>query len=172
MERIYLDNAATTSLGAEVLNSMMPVMTDVFGNTSSVHSFGRDAARLVDESRDIIANSINAKSNEIYFTASGCEANTWAMIGIANANRSHGNHIITSKIEHPSIMEACKYLEKNGFSVTYLDVDQNGFIRFVDPHRYEVPPQRTTAAGPPAPAPPVHPPAERTGPPPGYSGWG
>lgn len=132
MERIYLDNAATTSLGAEVLNSMMPVMTDVFGNTSSVHSFGRDAARLVDESRDIIANSINAKSNEIYFTASGCEANTWAMIGIANANRSHGNHIITSKIEHPSIMEACKYLEKNGFSVTYLDVDQNGFIRFVD----------------------------------------
>lgn len=132
MDRIYLDNAATTSLSAEVLNSMMPVMADVFGNTSSVHSFGRDAARLVDESRDIIANSINAKSNEIYFTASGCEANTWAMIGIANANRSHGNHIITSKIEHPSIMEACKYLEKNGFSVTYLDVDQNGFIRFVD----------------------------------------
>lgn len=132
MERIYLDNAATTSLSAEVLNSMMPAMTEVFGNTSSVHSFGRDAAGLVDESRDIIANSINAKSNEIYFTASGCEANTWAMIGIANANRSHGNHIITSKIEHPSIMEACKYLEKNGFSVTYLDVDQNGFIRFVD----------------------------------------
>lgn len=130
MERIYLDNASTTSLSAEVLNAMMPVLTDNFGNSSSIHSFGRDAANLIDHSRDIIADSINAKSNEIYFTASGSEANSWAIIGLANANRLHGNHIITSKIEHPSVLEACKYLENNGFKVTYLDVDHNGFVNF------------------------------------------
>lgn len=131
-ERIYLDNAATTNLSAEVLNAMMPVLTDVHGNASSLHSFGRDASRLVDESRDIIAETINAKSNEIYFTASGSEANSWAIVGIANANRNKGNHIITSKIEHPSVLEACKYLEKNGFVVSYLDVDSHGFINFAE----------------------------------------
>ncbi len=131
-ERIYLDNAATTNLSAEVLNSMIDVMTNTYGNSSSIHSFGRDAAALVDQSRDIIAESINAKSNEIYFTASGSEANTWAIIGIANANRVHGNHIITSKIEHPSVLEACKYLEENGFEVTYLNVDSHGFINFAE----------------------------------------
>ncbi len=132
MERIYLDNASTTQLGAEVLNAMMPVFTDTFGNSSSVHSFGREVSNLIDESRDIIAESINAKSNEIYFTSSGSEANSWAIIGIANANRSRGNHIITSKIEHQSTLEACRYLERNGFKVTYLDVDSNGYIKFAD----------------------------------------
>lgn len=132
MEKIYLDNAATTSLSAEVLNAMMPVLTDKYGNSSSIHSFGREASNLIDQSRDIIADSINAKSNEIYFTSSGSEANSWAIIGIANANRAHGNHIITSKIEHPSVLEACRYLENNGFKVTYLDVDKNGFVNFAD----------------------------------------
>ncbi len=132
MEKIYLDNASTTVLSAEVLNAMMPAMTEVYGNSASLHFFGRDAAALVDESRDKIAESINAKSNEIYFTSSGSEANTWAIIGIAMANRARGNHIITTKIEHQSTLEACKYLERNGFKVTYLDVDQNGFIRFTD----------------------------------------
>lgn len=132
MEKIYLDNASTTVLSAEVLNAMMPAMTEVYGNSASLHSFGRDAAALVDENRDKIAESINAKSNEIYFTSSGSEANTWAIIGIAMANRARGNHIITTKIEHQSTLEACKYLERNGFKVTYLDVDQNGFIRFTD----------------------------------------
>ncbi len=136
MNRIYLDNASTTTLSAEVLNAMMPVLTDTFGNTSSIHSFGRDAASLVDASRDTIANTINAKSNEIYFTSSGSEANSMAIIGIAMANRTHGNHIITSKIEHPSVLNACKYLEQNGYDVTYLDVDKNGFIRFADLIRY------------------------------------
>lgn len=131
-ERIYLDNAATTNLGAEVLNAMLPVLTSEYGNASSIHSFGRSAARLVDESRDIIANTINAKSNEIYFTSSGSEANSWALTGIAEANRTKGNHIITSKIEHPSILEECKHLENNGFEVTYLDVDHNGFVNFVE----------------------------------------
>ena len=131
-ERIYLDNAATTNLGAEALNAMLPVLTSEYGNASSIHSFGRSAAKLVDESREIIANTINAKPNEIYFTSSGSEANSWALTGIAEANRAKGNHIITSKIEHPSVMEECKHLENNGFEVTYLDVDHNGFVNFVE----------------------------------------
>jgi len=130
MEKIYLDNAATTNLSAEVLNEMLPVLTNEFGNSSSIHSFGRNASSLVDNARDIIAETINAKSNEIYFTASGSEANSWALVGIANANRSKGNHIIVSSIEHPSIIEACKFLEREGFEVTYLPVDRNGFIQF------------------------------------------
>lgn len=132
MEKIYFDNAATTTLSAEVLNAMTPVLTSQYGNANSIHSFGREAANLVDNARDRIAETINAKSNEIYFTSSGSEANTWALVGIANANRSRGNHIITSKIEHPSVLEACKYLEKNGYEVTYLNVDKNGFIDFAD----------------------------------------
>lgn len=131
-ERIYLDNAATTNLSAEVLNAMMPVFTGEYGNSSSIHSLGADAAKIIDQSREIIAESINSKSNEIYFTSSGSEANSWAIIGIANANRNRGNHIITSKIEHPSVLGACEYLEKNGYDVTYLDVDKNGFINFAD----------------------------------------
>ncbi|MBE5741365.1 MAG: cysteine desulfurase [Clostridiales bacterium] len=132
IEKIYLDNAATTNLSAEVLNAMLPVMTNTFGNASSLHSFGREASRLIDESRDTIADSIGAKSSEIYFTSSGSEANTWALIGIADANRNRGNHIIVSKIEHPSIMEACKYLQNNGYEVSYLDVDSHGFINFAE----------------------------------------
>ncbi len=132
MEKIYLDNSATTPLSAEVLNAMIPVLTGVYGNPASIHSFGREASSLLDEARDTIAKTINAHSNEIYFTASGSEANSWAIVGLANANHSRGNHIITSKIEHPSVLEACKYLERNGFEVTYLDVDSNGFIRFAD----------------------------------------
>ena len=130
MERIYLDSASTTNLSAEVLNAMMPALTSTFGDVSSNHTFGAEASAVVNESRATIAETINAKANEIYFTASGSEANTWAIIGIANANRSKGNHIITSKIEHPSVIKACQYLENNGYEVTYLDVDSNGFINF------------------------------------------
>ncbi len=132
MEKIYLDNASTTMIGAEPLNAMISVLNNVHGNPSSIHSFGREASELVDNSRDLIAKTMNAKSNEIYFTSSGSEANTMAIVGIATANRNRGNHIITSKIEHPSVLNACKYLEKNGYEVTYLDVDKNGFIRFAD----------------------------------------
>lgn len=132
MEKIYFDNAATTSIGAEPLNAMMQVLTDVQGNSASLHAFGREAAQLVDSSRDLIASTINAKSNEIYFTSGGCEANSMAIVGLAMANRNRGNHIITSKIEHPSVLNACKFLEKSGYEVTYLDVDKNGFIRFAD----------------------------------------
>ena len=131
-EKIYLDNASTTNLSAEVLNAMLPVLTNTFGNSSSMHSFGRDASNLIDNARDLIAETINAKSNEIYFTSSGSEANSWAIVGIAKANRNKGNHIIVSNIEHTSILEACKYLEKDGFEVTYLPVDSHGFIKFAD----------------------------------------
>lgn len=131
-ENIYLDSAATTSLSAEVLNAMMPVFTNNYGNSASLHSVGREAVNIIDRSREIIAETINAKSDEIYFTSSGSEANSWAIIGIANANRMKGNHIITTKIEHPSVLESCKYLENNGFDVTYLNVDSNGFINFAE----------------------------------------
>lgn len=132
MEKIYLDNASTTNLSAEVLNAMLPVMTNNFGNSQSMHSFGQEASKLVESARETIAESINAKSNEIYFTSSGSEANSWALVGIANANRNKGNHIIVSKIEHSSVMEACKFLENDGFVVTYLDVDSHGFINFAE----------------------------------------
>lgn len=131
-EKIYLDNASTTTLGAEVVNAMLPIMTSNFGNASSLHSFGREASNVVDQARDTMAEAINANSNEIYFTASGSEANSWAIVGLAIANRNKGNHIITSKIEHPSVIEACKYLENNGFMITYLDVDKNGFVNFAE----------------------------------------
>ena len=125
-------DAATTNLGAEALNAMLPILTSEYGNASSIHSFGRSASKLVAESRETIANTINAKANEIYFTSSGSEANSWAITGIAEANRIKGNHIITSKIEHPSVLEECKHLENNGYEVTYLDVDRNGFVNFVE----------------------------------------
>ena len=131
-EKIYLDNASTTNLGAEVANAMIPVMTSVFGNASSNHSFGAEAMSYVENSRETIAETINSRADEIYFTASGSEANSMAIVGIANANRNKGNHIIVSKIEHSSILEACNYLEHEGFEVTYLDVDRNGFIKFTD----------------------------------------
>lgn len=131
-EKIYLDNAAATNLSAEVLNEMLPVLTNAFGNSSSMHSFGRDASNLVEQSRSVIAETINARTSEIYFTSSGSEANSWAIVGIANANRNKGNHIIVSSIEHSSIMEACKHLEKEGFEITYLDVDKNGFVKFTE----------------------------------------
>lgn len=131
-ERIYFDYAATTNLGAEVLNEMMPVMNNVFGNSASIHSFGRESLNLIENARETIAESINANPNEIYFTSGGSEANSWAIVGLANANRNKGNHIIVSSIEHSSVLEACRYLQNNGFEVTYLDVDRNGFINFAE----------------------------------------
>lgn len=131
-KEIYLDNASTTKISGEVLNAMMPVLTDCYGNSNSVHTVGRKANKFLDESRDTIAKSLNVKSSEIYFTSGGTEANNWAIIGLATANRAKGNHIITSKIEHHSILDACEFLEQNGFRVTYLDVDRYGFINFAE----------------------------------------
>ena len=131
-KEIYFDNASTTKISGEVLNAMMPVLTECYGNSSSVHAMGRRANKYLDESRDQIAKSLNVKPTEIYFTSGGTEANNWAIIGLALANRRKGNHIITSKIEHHSVLDACKQLEANGCRVTYLDVDQYGFINFAE----------------------------------------
>ncbi len=128
MNRIYLDNAATTKLHEEVLNEMMPYLTDNFGNASSVHSFGRDARLGIDKARDRIAKALGASSAEIYFTSGGTEADNWALKGIAEAYSAKGKHIITSAIEHHAVLHTCAYLEKRGFRVTYLPVDEKGKI--------------------------------------------
>ena len=128
MERVYLDNASTTKISGEVLNEMLPVFADTFGNASSLHSFGRDSMALVDNARDRIARTINATRGEIYFTSSGTEANNWAIIGLAKALENKGRHIITSKIEHPSLLSACKKLEEMGFRVSYLNVSESGLV--------------------------------------------
>ncbi|MBO5102975.1 MAG: aminotransferase class V-fold PLP-dependent enzyme, partial [Clostridia bacterium] len=118
MNKIYLDNAATTPLSSEVLAEMMPVLTTDFGNPNSLHSFGREAKQYVDIARGRVANALGCEENEVYFTSGATESNNWAITGLAKAYRHKGNHIITSKIEHASILETCKKLEREGYRVT------------------------------------------------------
>ncbi len=128
-KRIYLDHAATTPLDREVLEAMNPYFSDKFGNASSLHSFGREARKDMEEARKKISNIINARPNEIIFTSGGTESNNLAIKGIAYANKSKGNHIITTKIEHHAIEEPCKWMEKElGFKITYLGVNKDGLI--------------------------------------------
>ena len=124
----YFDNAATTKIKPEVLNEMMPYLTEEYGNPSSLYSIGRSAKRAVERARTQVANLINANRNEIYFTGCGTESDNTALKGIAYGYKDKGNHIITSKIEHNAILESCKMLEKNGFKITYLNVDKDGII--------------------------------------------
>ncbi|MBP3284063.1 MAG: cysteine desulfurase NifS [Clostridia bacterium] len=130
MERnVYLDHAATTYVKKEVLEEMMPYFTQSFGNPSSIYKLGQENRKAVDLAKERIAKAIGATPSEIYFTAGGCEADNWVIKGIASANQKKGNHIITTSIEHPAIMNSCKYLEKHGFEVTYLGVDEDGKVR-------------------------------------------
>lgn len=129
---LYLDNAATTKTAPEVLEAMLPYFTEKFGNPSSVYTFAAGNKEVVDVQRDRIAATLGAKSNEIYFTAGGSEADNWALKATAEAYRDKGNHIITTKIEHHAILHTAQYLEKNGYEVTYLDVDEDGKVRLED----------------------------------------
>ncbi|MCG3085940.1 cysteine desulfurase [Anoxybacillus sp. LAT_35] len=128
MERIYLDHAATSPVHPQVVEAMIPYMTTYFGNPSSIHSFGRETRRALDEARETIARTIGAKANEIIFTSGGTEADNLAIIGVAMANRERGRHIITTSVEHHAVLNTCKYLQKQGFDVTYLPVDEHGII--------------------------------------------
>ena len=128
MDRIYLDNAATTAVSPEVLETMLPYFTEIYGNPSSIHSTGRDARRAVDAARRQVAQAIGAQPTEIYFTAGGSESDNWAIKGTAFAKRAKGNHIITTAIEHHAVLHACQWLEKQGFQVTYLPVDGEGRV--------------------------------------------
>lgn len=126
---IYLDHAATTKVDPRVLQEMLPYFTDNFGNPSAFYSIAREAKNVVEESREVIAKAINADPAEIYFTAGGTESDNWALISTAEAYASKGKHIITSTIEHHAILHTCKYLEKKGYEVTYVDVDEDGIIK-------------------------------------------
>ncbi len=127
-KKIYLDSGATTVVDPKVLQKMMPYFTERYGNASSMHSYGHQAKEAVQEARHVIAGSLNARDDEIIFTSGGTESGNFAVKGIAFANKKKGNHIITTKIEHKCILNACRWLEGQGFKVTYLGVDSNGFV--------------------------------------------
>lgn len=125
---VYLDHSATTPVKPAVLEAMLPYFTEQFGNASSIHQFGRPNKAKIAEARETLAKTLNAKTEELYFTAGGTESDNWALKSVAEAYRSKGNHIITTKIEHHAILHTAEYLEKNGCTVTYLDVDSDGLI--------------------------------------------
>ena len=125
---IYFDHAATTPLAKEVLDKMLPYLTDVYGNANSQHVFGRQAVQGVDEARDTIAKLINCKPSELYFTSGGTEADNWALRGVAHAFKEKGKHLIISPIEHAAMLVTAKALEKEGFSVDFMKVDKDGFV--------------------------------------------
>lgn len=129
---IYMDNAATTQVYPEVFEAMKPYFTEFYGNPSSIYSFAGNSKKAVEDSRKTIADFLGAKTEEIYFTGGGSESDNWALKATADAYGNKGKHIITSKIEHHAILHTCEYLEKKGFEVTYLDVDENGFVNPAD----------------------------------------
>lgn len=128
MERIYLDHAATTPMDQRVVDKMLPFFTDIFGNPSSIHSYGREARKWLDEAREVIARELHCKPQEIILTSGGTEADNLAITGVAMERQHEGKHIITVKTEHHAVLHTCERLEKLGFDVTYLDVDQTGLI--------------------------------------------
>lgn len=128
MSQIYLDNAATTQMSDAVKEAMEPYLTENFGNASTIYNLGEEARAAMEKARKIIADSLDAKPSEIYFTSCGSEADNWAVKSIAGAFKKKGRHIITSKIEHHAILNSCEYLERLGYHVTYLDVDETGMV--------------------------------------------
>lgn len=131
-KNIYLDNAATTKLSSEALDSMMPYLTVGYGNPSSIYSIGRESRKAVENARELVAKALSCDTNEIYFTSGGSESDNWAIKGVAFANENKGKHIITTSIEHHAVLHTCKYLEKYGFEITYLPVKSNGIIDIND----------------------------------------
>ena len=127
--RVYMDNAATTRVIEPVFEAMKPYLCDIYGNPSSVHGFGREALTALDRARGQVAAALGAQSSEIYFTGCGTESDNWAIRGAAHARRNKGNHIITTQIEHHAVLHTCQQLEKEGFEVTYLPVDEFGLVR-------------------------------------------
>ena len=134
MDRIYLDNAATTRVTERVARAMLPFLSQVYGNPSSVHSFGREARRAVEKARRQVAEAIGAQPSDVYFTSGGTESDNWALLGAARALRQRGAHVVTSSIEHHAVLESAAQLEREGFRVTYLPADGEGRI---DPARLE-----------------------------------
>ncbi len=128
MNQIYLDHAATTKLKKEVLDTMLPFLTEQYGNPSTIYTLGRQAKKAIDKSREQVAKALNAQPNEIFFTASGTESDNWALKGIAYANKDKGKHIITTNIEHHAILHTCEFLQKEGFDITYVPVDNEGIV--------------------------------------------
>ena len=132
MNRIYLDNAATTRLDAEVLQQMLPYFTDHYGNPSSIYATGRDARKAVEEARRAVAAALNCTAQEIFFTSGGTESDNWAIKGIAHTNQSKGKHIISTAIEHHAVLHPLEDLQKQGFEVTYMPVDEYGLVNPAD----------------------------------------
>jgi cysteine desulfurase len=130
--RIYLDNSATTPIDREVLDAMLPYLTEIYGNASSIHFFGQQARAAVDKARHQVAEILNARPNEIIFTSGGTESNNLAIRGLCEANNKYGKHIITSNIEHSAVKNVCEDLEKRGYEVTYLPVYADGIVRVKD----------------------------------------
>ncbi len=132
MRRVYMDHAATTPVDPLVVKAMLPYFSECFGNASSLHSLGRDAFEAVEAARQKVANLIGSEKKEIIFTSGGTESDNLAIKGVAYKNRDKGNHIITSSIEHPAVLETCRHMESEGFKVTYLPVDRLGMINLAD----------------------------------------
>lgn len=126
---IYLDNAATTKTAPEVVEAMLPYFSEFYGNPSSIYSLAGESKKAIDQARETIAGALGAQPEEIYFTAGGTESDNWALKATAEYYRKKGNHIITTKIEHHAVLHSCQQLEKQGFEVTYLDVDENGVVK-------------------------------------------
>lgn len=129
---IYLDNAATTKVAPEVYEAMKPFFEEIYGNAASIYRFAGESRKAVETAREIVADFLGTKPNEIYFTGGGSESDNWALKGIAYSLKEKGNHIITTKIEHHAILHTCEFLESQGFEITYLDVDENGLISVSD----------------------------------------